>query len=195
MLEKHLGGFSGPHHCRKGDPFRVLRVGSCLTLGNELRHVLTKQETSLERGTQVENRRIKETRELLCPVTRSLKFRVMGLVSRLSLANSNSGSFLIVQPLLSQDGFQWGGSGEVGRTFGQASPPSFWPFPKSSCWWQLVSPEFLTRLSCCKITHGSGYYLSWTGWTVSVSISPNNFCWETSYSRFFLGIGVEVSSF
>ena len=123
-------------------------------------------------------------------------FMVMGLVSRLSLANhSNSRSFLIVEALLSQDGFQWGGFGEADRIFGQASPPSFWPFPKSSSWWQLVNPEFLTRLSCCKITRGSGYYLSWPGWTVSVSISPNNFCWETSYSRFFLGIKAEVSFF
>ena len=123
-------------------------------------------------------------------------FMVMGLVSRLSLANhSNSGSFLVVQALFRQDGFQWGGFGEGGRTFGLASPPSFWPFPKSSCWWQRVSSEFLTRLSCCKIIRGSGYYLSWPEWTVSVSISPNNFCWETSYSRFFLGIGAEVSFF
>ena len=39
--------------CRKGDPFQGLRVGSCLTRGNELLEeirVLTKQETFLGRG-------------------------------------------------------------------------------------------------------------------------------------------------
>ena len=39
--------------CKKGDPFQGLRVGFCLTLGNELSeetHVLIKQETFLEKG-------------------------------------------------------------------------------------------------------------------------------------------------
>ena len=30
--------------CRKGDPFQGPRVGSCLTLGNDETHILTKQE-------------------------------------------------------------------------------------------------------------------------------------------------------
>ena len=41
--------------CRKGDPFQGLRVGSCLTLGNELSketHMLTKQKISLGRMPQ-----------------------------------------------------------------------------------------------------------------------------------------------
>ena len=46
-----------------------------------------------------------------------LAFTVMGLVSRLSLANhSDSGSFLVAQGFLSQDGFQREGVWEVGRT-------------------------------------------------------------------------------
>ena len=46
-----------------------------------------------------------------------LAFTVMRLVSRLSLANhSDSGSFLIAQGFLSQDGFQREGVWEVGRT-------------------------------------------------------------------------------
>ena len=52
-----------PNCCRKVDPFQGLRVGSCLTLGNELSeetHVLTKQETLLGRGTRVESRRVRE---------------------------------------------------------------------------------------------------------------------------------------
>ena len=46
--------------CRKGDPFQGLKLGSCLTLGNELSeetHVLTKQEILLRKGTQVESKR------------------------------------------------------------------------------------------------------------------------------------------
>ena len=40
---------------RKGDPFQGPRVGSCITLGNELSeetHELTKQELLLEKGAQ-----------------------------------------------------------------------------------------------------------------------------------------------
>ena len=43
-----------------------------------------------------------------------VSFMVMEVVSRLSLANHfDSGSFLVVHALLSQDGFQWGGFWEV----------------------------------------------------------------------------------
>ena len=44
--------------CRKGDPFQGTGAGSCLTLKNELSketNVLTKQETLLGRGSQVES--------------------------------------------------------------------------------------------------------------------------------------------
>ena len=80
---------------RKGDPFQSPRVGSCLTLRNELSeetHVLTKQEILLGKGTQ-EN----------CSAVSG--FMVMGLVSGWSLANhSTSESFLVVHASLSQDG-------------------------------------------------------------------------------------------
>ena len=49
--------------CRKGYPFQGPKLGSCLTLGNELSketHVLTKQEIFLGNGTQVESSRIRE---------------------------------------------------------------------------------------------------------------------------------------
>ena len=49
--------------CRKSDPFQSPRVGSCLTLGNELSketHVLTKQETLLGKSAQVESSRVRE---------------------------------------------------------------------------------------------------------------------------------------
>ena len=41
-------------YCRNGDPFQGLKLGSCLTLRNELSeetHVLTKQEILLGKGT------------------------------------------------------------------------------------------------------------------------------------------------
>ena len=47
------------HCCKKGDPFQGLKVGSCLTLGNEWfkeTHVLTKQEILLGRGTWADSR-------------------------------------------------------------------------------------------------------------------------------------------
>ena len=51
--------------CRKGDPFQGLKLGSCLTLGNELSeetHMLTKQEILLGKGTRVESSRVREPR-------------------------------------------------------------------------------------------------------------------------------------
>ena len=56
--------------CRKGEPFQGPRVGSCLTLRNELSektHMLTKQETLLGRGAQVESRRVREPRRTALP--------------------------------------------------------------------------------------------------------------------------------
>ena len=57
--------------CRKADPFQGLKLGSCLTLGNELSeetHVLTKQEILLGKGTWVESSRVREPRRtaLMC---------------------------------------------------------------------------------------------------------------------------------
>ena len=57
-------------------------VGSCLTLRNELSketHVLTKQETSLQRGAQVESRRVREPRRTALPVAHSLRFYSDGI--------------------------------------------------------------------------------------------------------------------
>ena len=47
--------------CRNADPFQGPKLGSCLTLGNELSketHVLTKQEILLGKGTRVESSRV-----------------------------------------------------------------------------------------------------------------------------------------
>ena len=57
--------------CRKEDLFQGPKLGSCLTLGNELSeetHVLTKQEILLGKGTRVESSRVREPRTALPPV-------------------------------------------------------------------------------------------------------------------------------
>ena len=46
--------------CRKGDPFQGPKLGSCLTLRNELSeetHVLIEQEIFLGKGTHAESSR------------------------------------------------------------------------------------------------------------------------------------------
>ena len=56
--------------CRKGDPFQGPKLGSCLTLGNELSeetHVLAKQETLLGQGAQAESSRVREPRRTALP--------------------------------------------------------------------------------------------------------------------------------
>ena len=56
--------------CRKGDPFQGPKLGSCLTLGNELSqetHVLTKQKNLLGKGTRVESSRVREPSTHLWP--------------------------------------------------------------------------------------------------------------------------------
>ena len=56
--------------CRKADPFQGPKLGSCLTLGNELSkktHVLTKQEILFGKGTQAESSRVREPRRTALP--------------------------------------------------------------------------------------------------------------------------------
>ena len=68
--------------------------------------MLTQQEILLGNGTQVESRRVRESKRTAVTVS---GFMVMGLVSRLSLANHfDSESFLGVHALFSQDGCQKG---------------------------------------------------------------------------------------
>ena len=95
--------------CRKGDPFQGPKPGSCLTLRNELSediHVPTKQEILLGKGPPGGEQECKGTQENCSATWLAVSgFMVMGLVSRLSLANhSNSESFLVVHASLSQDG-------------------------------------------------------------------------------------------
>ena len=56
--------------CRKRDPFQGPKLGSCLTLGNELSeetYVLTKQEILLGKGTRVEGSRVRKPRRAALP--------------------------------------------------------------------------------------------------------------------------------
>ena len=55
---------------KEGDPFPGLRVGFCLTLGNELSeetHVMTKQETLLEKAARAESSWVREPRRTALP--------------------------------------------------------------------------------------------------------------------------------
>ena len=63
---------------QEGDPFQGPKLGSCLTLGNELSeetHVLTKQEILLGKGTRVESRKVREPRRTA--LLRGSKSRVL----------------------------------------------------------------------------------------------------------------------
>ena len=76
--------------------------------------MLTEQEILLGKGARAESSRVRDAGEVLCHWLAVSGFRVMGLVSRLSLANhSDSESFLMVHALLNQDGCQREGFWEV----------------------------------------------------------------------------------
>ena len=101
-----------------------------------------------------------------------LDFMVMGLVSGLSLANdSDSESFVVARASLSQGGSQldrfwkdiWTGISFLLLTF-----PEYFP-SVAAC------STFLSRTSCCKVTHARGYYLASSGRVVSVSGSSKVF--------------------
>ena len=97
--------------CSKGDPFQGPKLGSCLTLGNELSeetHALTKQEIFIGKRRQGREQESKGTQENSSATWLTIScFMVMELVSRLSSANhSYSESFLVVHALLSQNGCQ-----------------------------------------------------------------------------------------
>ena len=68
--------------CRKGEPFQSPRVGSCLTLRNELSketHVPTKQETLLGRSIWVKSSMAGESRRTALPHAHSLGFYGNGI--------------------------------------------------------------------------------------------------------------------
>ena len=77
--------------------------------------MLTKQEILLGKGPRVESSRAREPRRTALSRGFAVPgYMVLGLVSRLSLANhSDSESFLVVHALFSQDGCQQEGFWEV----------------------------------------------------------------------------------
>ena len=63
---------------QEGGPFQGPKLGSCLTLSNELSeetHVLTKQGILLGKGTRVETSRVREPRRTALP--RGLQSQVL----------------------------------------------------------------------------------------------------------------------
>ena len=156
--------------CRKGDPFQGPKLGSCLTLGNEL-----SEETQADKardfivnghpGGELEGQ---GNQENCSAAWRAVSgFMVMGLVSGWSLANHpNSESFLVAHASLSQEGCKEGDS---------------WKWTDTRCL-LLTFPQllglleaysvFLIRIFCHKTTHANGYYGAWPGWVVSVSVLP-----------------------
>ena len=158
------------HCCKKGDPFQGLKVGSCLTLGNEWfkeTHVLTKQEILLGRGTWADSRNPGEL-SAGRPV-----FHGDGISFRVVFSQSFT-TFLVV-PIGTIHQPRWmlmparrilGG--------GWTRSVTFRPFLNSPGWWWLISSMFLSRTSCPKTTHANGYYAAWLGWAVSVSVLPLN---------------------
>ena len=59
-----------PNVSGRGNHFQGPKLGSCLTLGNELSeetHVLTKQEIILGQGPRVESSRVREPRRTALP--------------------------------------------------------------------------------------------------------------------------------
>jgi len=123
---KHLLCFC----CRKGDPFQGPRVGSCLTLRNELSketHMLKKQETLLGRSARAESCKVRNPRGLLCHVVHSL--RLYGNVVNFRAVSGQS-FWLRVLSGVAQPRFQWGGFWEV---VGHMD-------------WHLLSPFDLSRI-------------------------------------------------
>ena len=78
------------NYCKKGDPFQGPKLGSCLTLRNELfeeTHVLTKQEILFGKGTRVESSRVREPRRTALPCC-SLRFYGDGISFRVVFGQS-----------------------------------------------------------------------------------------------------------
>ena len=100
---------------RKGDPFQGLKLGSCLTLRNERRHMCWQSKRFYWKRAPGWRAGGKGTQESSSVTWLAVSgFLVMGLVSGFSLAHhSDSASFLVVQALFSQEGRHREGFWEV----------------------------------------------------------------------------------
>ena len=144
--------------CRTGDLFQGPRMGSYLTLRNELSEepqVPIKKQTLLGRGTWAESSRMKEPEK--CSVVclwfygNGVSFWVVsGQLSCSAYTWSGPGFFLVVCTPLSQDGFWRQGSSEVGCLFPPVGPSQILLVSLQG------STKFLIRASCCETTHASG---------------------------------------
>ena len=156
-------------------PFQGPRVGSCLTVGNELSEetlMLTKQEMLWRRAPPGKRAGGKgNLGGLLCHMTCSLRFYGDGITSRVFFGQSlDLGSFLVAHAIAQP---RWMPTRRIlggGRTY----DISFWPFLNSSGWWWLINSMFFTRTCCCKITQANGSHGAWPGWVVSISVFPPN---------------------
>ena len=153
--------FSGQNCYRKEDPFQGPRMGSCLTLGNELSeetHVLTKQETLLGRGTPGGEQQGKGTQKN-CSATRLAvsSFTRMGLVSGLPLANP--------QPFGPAQGPSWWHMHLSAKEDSNVREIGCLLLPAGLSQILLVSLQgssmFLTRASSSETAHASGYCGAW----------------------------------
>ena len=142
------------------------------------RHVCWQSRRRHWAGSPGESSRVRGPGGRLCTWL-AVRVYVRGFVSGSSLADhSDPASFLMAPSAVSQHGFQRGGFWE--DTWAGIFS-LLWTFPDSSGWWWLVSSVFLTRTSCCEMTHANGYCGSWPGWVVSVTVFPNswaNSCWQ-----------------
>ena len=155
----------------RGDPFQGLKLGSCLTLGNELSedtHMLTKQDILSGKGTWARAGGWGNPGEQFCHMARSLGFYGDGIHVRVVFSQSFwlrvlPGSARLVHPRWMPERRILGG--------GWTCAVSFWPFPISSGWWWLTSSLLIRRTSCRKTAHGNGYYGVWP-WAVPISVLP-----------------------
>ena len=161
--------------CRKADPFQGPKLGSCLTLGNELSketHVLAKQEILLGKGTRVESSSVREVRRTALPCGSQSQFLWWWISFQVAFSQPfwlrvlPGGAHLVQLRWMPERRILGGG-----RTCGV----SFSLFLNSSGWWWLSSSMNLIRTSCRKTAHANGYHDAWSGWAVSVSVLPLTF--------------------
>ena len=151
---------------RKGEHFQGPKLGSCLTLGNELSeetHCRQSKRFYWERAPGWRAAGKGNPGEQLCHMACSLGFYGDGIsfrvvFSQLFWLRVLPGGAHLVQPRWMPARRILGG--------GQTHGISFWPFLNSCGWWWLISSMFLTKTSCRKITHVNGYCGSW--WFQSV---------------------------
>ena len=128
--------FNKLHYLLKGRPLPGPERGLCLTLRNELSEETHAEKARLHWEVALRWRDDNTGAQDCSPCdSQPLGLEWCRLLSGLSLTThlasahiwSDSGSFLVQNVSLSQDGFQCEGFWEVGRThYRRASPPSFW---------------------------------------------------------------------